>query len=84
MLKQNLIKLTLKENTISNFKERVWFPYLFSHNTEIEIIWTIIPAIILIIIAIPSFSLLFAMDQIWEPEFTIKVIGNQWYWSYEY
>ena len=62
----------------------VWFPKLFTHHTLIEIIWTIIPAIILILIALPSFSLLFSMDQIWQPFFTIKVIGNQWYWSYEY
>lgn len=62
----------------------VWFPKLFTHHTMIEVVWTIIPAIILILIALPSFSLLFSMDQIWQPFFTIKVIGNQWYWSYEY
>lgn len=65
-------------------EEQVWFPQLFTHNTTIEIVWTIIPAIILVFIAIPSFSLLYAMDQIWQPLFTIKVLGNQWYWSYEY
>jgi hypothetical protein len=65
-------------------EEFVWFPQLFTHNTTIEVVWTIIPAIILVCIAIPSFSLLYAMDQIWQPLFTIKVLGNQWYWSYEY
>ena len=65
-------------------EEIVWFPQLFTHNTTIEVVWTIIPAIILVCIAIPSFSLLYAMDQIWQPLFTIKVLGNQWYWSYEY
>jgi len=65
-------------------EEFVWFPQLFTHNTTIEVIWTIIPAVILIFIAVPSFSLLYAMDQIWQPLFTIKVLGNQWYWSYEY
>jgi hypothetical protein len=65
-------------------EEFVWFPQLFVHNTTIEVIWTIIPAVILIFIAVPSFSLLYAMDQIWQPLFTIKVLGNQWYWSYEY
>jgi len=72
------------EDRASLPKEKVFFPQLFVHNTNIEIIWTIIPAIILILIAIPSFSLLYAMDQVWNPMITVKVIGNQWYWSYEY
>lgn len=70
--------------TIASKKESIWFPSLFSHHTTIEVVWTIIPALILVLIALPSFSLLFSMDQIWQPSFTIKVIGNQWYWSYEY
>lgn len=53
------------------------------HASTLEIIWTIIPAIILIIIAIPSFSLLYSIDEIIEPLYTVKVIGHQWYWSYE-
>jgi len=56
----------------------------FVHGTILEIVWTITPAIILIIIAIPSFSLLYAMDEVIDPILTLKVIGNQWYWSYEY
>lgn len=56
----------------------------FIHGTFLEIVWTITPAIILIIIAIPSFSLLYAMDEVIDPILTLKVIGNQWYWSYEY
>jgi cytochrome c oxidase subunit 2 len=59
-------------------------PEIFVHGTIIEIIWTIIPALILIMIAIPSFSLLYAMDEIIDPVLTLKVIGSQWYWSYEY
>nr|ANH09500.1 cytochrome c oxidase subunit 2 [Coeloseira compressa] len=55
-----------------------------THGTLIEIIWTITPAIILLIIAIPSFSLLYAMDEIISPAITIKTLGHQWYWSYEY
>ena len=55
-----------------------------THNTTIEIIWTLIPSFILILIAIPSFGLLYAMDDIIDPEVTIKAIGHQWYWSYEY
>ena len=53
-------------------------------NNFIEIIWTLIPAVILIIIAIPSLSLLYLIDENIEPSLTIKIIGHQWYWSYEY
>lgn len=55
-----------------------------SHGTLIEIIWTITPALILLLIAIPSFSLLYAMDEIISPAITIKTLGHQWYWTYEY
>lgn len=56
----------------------------FAHNTVVEIIWTIIPVIILIVIAIPSFKLLYLEGRVPEPEMTIKVTGYQWYWGYEY
>nr|YP_010619962.1 cytochrome c oxidase subunit 2 [Xiphosiphonia pinnulata]WAX03975.1 cytochrome c oxidase subunit 2 [Xiphosiphonia pinnulata] len=55
-----------------------------THGIFIEIIWTTTPALILIVIAIPSFSLLYAMDEIVSPTITIKALGHQWYWSYEY
>ena len=55
----------------------------FVHSTELEIVWTTIPAVILLILAVPSFSLLYAMDEIAEPEITLKVLGHQWFWSYE-
>ncbi|NP_050073.1 cytochrome oxidase subunit 1 and subunit 2 (mitochondrion) [Dictyostelium discoideum] len=54
------------------------------HGTVIEIVWTLIPTVILYLIAIPSFTLLYAMDEIINPTVTIKIIGHQWYWSYEY
>lgn len=54
-----------------------------THNSFLEIVWTITPAVILVFIAIPSFTLLFAMDEITEPTWTLKVVGRQWYWSYE-
>ena len=54
------------------------------HASVLEIVWTIIPALILIVIAIPSFSLLYSVDEIVEPLYTVKVIGHQWYWSYEF
>nr|YP_011010656.1 cytochrome c oxidase subunit 2 [Halobates katherinae]WPW47336.1 cytochrome c oxidase subunit 2 [Halobates katherinae] len=53
-------------------------------NQMIEIIWTIIPAMILILIALPSLRILYMMDETKNPTLTIKAIGHQWYWSYEY
>jgi len=55
-----------------------------THNTTVEVIWTITPALILLVIALPSFALLYAMDEVIDPALTLKVIGHQWYWSYEY
>lgn len=55
-----------------------------SHGVNIEIIWTVVPSLILILIAIPSFALLYATDELVDPSVTIQVIGHQWYWSYEY
>jgi len=53
-------------------------------NHILEIVWTLVPAAILVVIAIPSFALLYAMDELIECAVTIKVIGHQWFWSYEY
>nr|AQP26449.1 cytochrome c oxidase subunit 2 [Pericapritermes sp. 2 TB-2017]URH17049.1 cytochrome c oxidase subunit II [Pericapritermes sp. H SH-2022a] len=50
----------------------------------IETIWTIAPAVILVFIAIPSLRLLYLMDEIHNPVMTLKAVGHQWYWSYEY
>lgn len=55
-----------------------------THNTMLEIVWTVIPVLILVTIAVPSFRLLYKQDVIPEADVTIKAIGNQWYWSYEY
>ncbi len=59
-------------------------PATFSHNTPLEIVWTTIPVIILIFIAVPSFKITYMMDHIPKSEMTVKVIGHQWYWTYEY
>ena len=55
-----------------------------THAATLEIVWTILPALILIVIAIPSFSLLYSMEEIIQPLLTIKIIGHQWYWTYEF
>ncbi len=59
-------------------------PSKTSHNTLIEIVWTVVPVLILIVIAIPSFSLLYFGDRVEKADMTLKAIGYQWYWGYEY
>jgi cytochrome c oxidase subunit 2 len=55
-----------------------------THNATLEVVWTVIPVIILIIISVPSFKLLYYADRVAEPDMTLKVTGYQWYWGYEY
>ena len=52
-----------------------------THNTLLEVIWTVIPIIILVVIAVPSFKLLYFADKIEKADMTLKVTGNQWFWS---
>ncbi len=59
-------------------------PTKTSHNTLLEVLWTVIPCLILVVIAIPSFKLLYKQDIIPKADITIKAIGYQWYWGYEY
>lgn len=54
------------------------------HNTLIEVIWTVAPILILVFVAIPSFRLLYAQYDLPKPDLTVKAVGNQWFWSYEY
>lgn len=55
-----------------------------SHNSDIELYWTLLPSCLLVVIAIPSFNILYWMDTIMGAEYALKVIGHQWFWSYEY
>tara|TARA_B100001939_G_scaffold315424_1_gene300613 strand:- start:10158 stop:11018 length:861 start_codon:yes stop_codon:yes gene_type:complete len=59
-------------------------PSKTTHNTLLEVVWTVLPILILVVIAVPSFKLLYKQDVIPEADVTIKAIGNQWYWTYEY
>jgi len=59
-------------------------PARWSHNTPIEIVWTVVPVLILVFISIFSFRLLYAYHDIPKPDLTVKVTGNQWNWAYEY
>nr|YP_009454508.1 cytochrome c oxidase subunit II [Gonopsis affinis]AUF71503.1 cytochrome c oxidase subunit II [Gonopsis affinis] len=70
------IMMTLSKNMFIN-------RYLLEGQT-IELMWTLMPAITLIFIALPSLRLLYMIDEINNPSITIKIIGHQWYWSYEY
>lgn len=59
-------------------------PSSTTHNTWLEVVWTAIPVLILLIIAVPSFKLIFYADKAKDPELTLKITGHMWYWSYEY
>ncbi len=59
-------------------------PTKTTHNTVLELIWTAVPIVILLVIFIPSMKLLYFMDRAADAEMTVKAIGHQWYWSYEY
>lgn len=59
-------------------------PSRTSHHTLLEVAWTVVPVIILIVIAVPSFKVLYLAEEVPESDMTIKVIGRQWYWDYEY
>jgi len=56
----------------------------FSHSKFLEIFWTVIPACVLLVIATPTFNLLYALDDLADPGLIVKITGHQWYWSYEY
>jgi cytochrome c oxidase subunit 2 len=67
------------------FKEKPGVkPSKTSHNTIVEIIWTVVPVLILVVIAIPSFKLLYLQETDKPFDMVVKVSGNQWYWNYEY
>jgi cytochrome c oxidase subunit 2 len=70
-----LIRFNAKANPV---------PSTTTHNVLLEVIWTVVPVVILIVIAVPSFKLLFFEARNPEPEVTVKVTGYQWYWGYEY
>ena len=66
----------------SSNKNPITHKYL-THGTILELVWTITPSLILMAIAFPSFKLLYLMDEVISPTLTIKVVGHQWFWSYE-
>ena len=80
-----LFVLALLAIVIFRFNERANpNPSRTTHNTTIEVLWTVIPVVILVAIAVPSFKLLYKSDVIPKVDMTIKATGHQWYWNYEY
>lgn len=69
---------------VYKFKNAAFAHKYLTHGTLVEIIWTITPAFVLMAIALPSFKLLYLMDEVIDPTMTVKAIGHQWYWTYEY
>jgi cytochrome c oxidase subunit 2 len=59
-------------------------PSKTAHNTLLEVVWTVVPVLILVVIAIPSMRLLYLEDRVQNPDMTLKVVGRQWYWNYSY
>jgi len=59
-------------------------PSRTTHNTLVEVVWTVVPVLILVVIAIPSLRILYYSDRVESADMTLKAIGHQWYWSYEY
>lgn len=80
-----LLVLGLLLYTLVRFnRRRNPVPSKVTHNTTLEVLWTVVPVLILLIIAVPSFRLLYFADRVEEADMTLKVIGKQWYWTYEY
>ncbi len=78
-----VIMVTYLVIKVSKKTSKVSYNRIRNHSTIVELIWTITPGIILIIIGIPSLKLLYAIEDHIDPRITLKVIGHQWYWSYE-
>ena len=79
----NIIGLTIYSFNANKYNPK--FAYTpITHNTQLEFVWTLIPCLILMMIALPSFALIYSIDDISKATFTLKVIGHQWYWTYEY
>lgn len=94
MINIGVLVMWLLYRCLSLYGVRSWSEYdkrslnydydVFTHATTVEVVWTVVPAIVLMIIAVPSFALLYSMDEMLDPGVTLKVVGHQWYWSYEY
>jgi heme/copper-type cytochrome/quinol oxidase subunit 2 len=71
--------MVLRAAVLFNSKIRPEPIFEVTHHTALEYVWTLLPALILAAIGGPSFALLYALDEINEPDYTLKIVGNQWY-----
>jgi len=78
-----LITSIVMYNLISTYTNKSVDIYILE-SQSLELFWTVVPAFILIFIGLPSIRLLYILDEVYKPAITIKTIGHQWYWSYEY
>jgi len=78
------VSWVLARATNGFLEEKNSVPVNIVHASTLEVVWTIVPGLVLMVIAIPSFALLYVADELVDPAMTIKVVGHQWYWSYEY
>lgn len=80
--------ITVMAYIVFYFNDQRYTPKFYyepiTHHSLLEFIWTLIPCIILIVISVPSFALIYSLDDMAHAKMTLKVIGHQWYWSYEY
>lgn len=78
--------LNIKHIDLKSFlkNHNIEYRYYFYADVKLEFIWTLFPSIVLLILAIPSFGLLFSIEKTSAPELTVKIIGHQWYWEYQY
>nr|AZL93388.1 cytochrome c oxidase subunit 2 [Platygaster sp. ZJUH_2016026] len=79
-----IIILSLTMYMIMNLILNKYYSNKFNEHQLIETIWTIIPSIILLFLALPSLKILYLLEELKSPNISIKIMGNQWYWSYEY
>lgn len=82
----NLLKFNNNNLSLSSFikNKGIEYRYYFYSDMRLEFLWTLFPSIILLLLAIPSFGLLFSIEKVGAPEISVKVIGHQWYWEYQY
>nr|UPI55301.1 cytochrome c oxidase subunit II [Neuroctenus sp.]WIL06185.1 cytochrome c oxidase subunit II [Neuroctenus hainanensis] len=83
MMMLTMIMVTITYIMISMTTNKITNRFLL-HGQAIELIWTVMPAVVLMFIALPSLRILYMMDEMMNPSMTVKAIGHQWYWSYEY
>ena len=85
IVKHSFYKLSYPETLEDiDLRESIFKARVLKHNRFLETIWTLLPMIILVFIAIPSYSLLYTTDGVYSPSITVKVVGQQWFWTYSY